>query len=106
MIYGSMQHFRFDRIISARSEVASFQRDPAFNLPDHSARAFGSYHAEKEYCEVFWRFNLVAAPVAREFLSHCQQVAEGNADGSLAIQFHAPGRMEMAWHLYQWSETL
>jgi predicted DNA-binding transcriptional regulator YafY len=103
---GRMQHFRFDRITSARLEASSFQRDPAFNLPDHSARAFGSYHAEKEYGEVIWRFNPAAAPVAREFLFHPQQVAEENTDGSLTIRFHASGQMEMAWHLYQWGDAV
>ena len=101
-----MQHFRFDRITSARLEASSFQRDPTFNLPDHAARAFGSYHAEKEYGEVIWRFNPAAAPVAREFLFHPQQVAEDGADGSLTIRFYASGQMEMAWHLYQWGDAV
>ncbi len=103
---GRMQHFRFDRITNARLEASSFQRDPAFNLPDHAARAFGSYHAEAEYGEVVWRFTPAAALVARAFLFHPQQVAEDGADGSLTIRFHASGHLEMAWHLYQWGDAV
>jgi predicted DNA-binding transcriptional regulator YafY len=101
---GRMQHFRLDRITSARVEASSFQRDASFNLADHSARAFGSYHAAADYGEVVWRFNPTAAPVAREFLFHPQQAAEDGTDGSLTIRFHASGQLEMAWHLYQWGD--
>lgn len=103
---GRMQHFRLDRITSARLEASSFQRDASFNLADHSARAFGSYHAEADYGEVVWRFNPTAAPVARDFLFHPQQVAEDGEDGSLTIRFHASGQLEMAWHLYQWGDAV
>ena len=103
---GRMQHFRLDRITSARLEASSFQRDPSFNLSDHSARAFGSYHAEPEYGEVIWRFKPAAARVAREFLFHPHQSAEDGSDGSLTIRFHASGHLEMAWHLYQWGDAV
>jgi predicted DNA-binding transcriptional regulator YafY len=103
---GRMLHFRFDRITSARLEASSFLRDPTFNLSEHSARAFGSYHAEPEYGEVIWRFNPHAASIAREFLFHPQQTAEDGTDGSLTIRFHASGHLEMAWHLYQWGDAV
>jgi predicted DNA-binding transcriptional regulator YafY len=103
---GRMLHFRFDRITSARLEVSSFLRDPTFNLSEHSARAFGSYHAEPEYGEVIWRFNPHAASIAREFLFHPKQTAEDGADGSLTIRFYASGHLEMAWHLYQWGDAV
>lgn len=103
---GPMQHFRLDRITSAQIAASSFSRDPSFNLSDHSARAFGSYHAEPEYGEVIWRFTPAAAPVARAFLFHPHQVAQDGADGSLTVRFHASGHMEMAWHLYQWGDAV
>lgn len=103
---GRMQHFRFDRITRARLEASSFQRDPKFNFADHSARAFGSYHAEAEYGEVVWRFTPAAAPVARAFLFHPQQVLEDHKDGGLTIRFHASGHLEMAWHPYQWGDAV
>jgi predicted DNA-binding transcriptional regulator YafY len=27
-------------------------------------------------------------------------------DGSLTLRFHASGLLEMAWHLYQWGDTV
>ncbi|MBI1173131.1 WYL domain-containing protein [bacterium] len=101
---GKMQHFRVDRITSARLEATSFARDPGFDLNSHTARAFGSYHAEAEYGEVIWRFSPQAAEVAREFIFHPRQHMTEAPDGSLTISFHAAGHLEMAWHLYQWGD--
>lgn len=103
---GRMQHFRLDRITAARLEPSSFRRDPDFNLEDHAARAFGSYHADDEYGEVIWRFTPEAAPVAREFLFHPRQAVTDEPDGSLTVRFHASGHLEMAWHLYVWGEAV
>lgn len=103
---GRMQHFRLDRITAARLEPSSFRRDPDFNLDDHAARAFGSYHAEDEYGEVVWRFAPDAAPVAREFVFHPRQTVTDDPDGSLTVRFHASGHLEMAWHLYVWGDAV
>jgi predicted DNA-binding transcriptional regulator YafY len=101
---GRMQHFRLDRIVDARLEASSFQRDANFNLTEHAARAFGSFHDDDEYGEVIWEFSPSAAQVAREFDFHPNQVTQENADGSLRVRFHASGHLEMAWHLYQWGQ--
>ena len=101
-----MQHFRLDRIANAQLEADSFQRDPGFDLTTHTARAFGSYHDDREYGEVVWRFTPHAAPVAREFTFHPTQVMTDDPDGSLIVTFHASGHMEMAWHLYQWGDQV
>lgn len=101
---GRMQHFRVDRITSARLEASSFARDPDFDLTSHTARAFGSYHAEAEYGEVVWRFSPKAAEVAREFIFHPTQELTEAPDGALTVRFHAAGHLEMAWHLYQWGD--
>ena len=101
-----LRHFRLDRIRAARLEPQSFVRDPGFQLEDHAARAFGSFHAEQEYAEVIWRFAPSAAPVAREFLFHPRQVMTEEPDGSLTVRFHASGWLEMAWHLYQWGDRV
>ena len=39
---GRMQHYRLDRITTARLEADSFARDPDFDLTTHANRAFGS----------------------------------------------------------------
>ena len=101
-----MQQFRLDRIAAARLEASSFQRDPAFDLTRHTARAFGSYHDDREYSEVVWRFSPAAAPTAREFIFHPDQTLIDEPDGALTVRFHAAGQLEMAWHLYQWGDTV
>ena len=103
---GRMRHYRLDRIAEARLEPDSFPRDPEFDLARHAARAFGSFHAEKEYGEVVWRFSPDAAPTARAFLFHPDQQMIDEADGALTIRFHASGWLEMAWHLYMWGDAV
>lgn len=101
-----MQHFRLDRLRDARLVKRSFQRDPGFDLATHAAYAFGSYHDDREYGEVIWRFAPKAAPVAREFTFHPRQDITEEADGSLTVRFRASGHLEMAWHLYQWGDQV
>jgi predicted DNA-binding transcriptional regulator YafY len=103
---GPMQHYRLDRIATASLQASSFVRDPGFDLNAHAARAFGSYYAEGEYGEVVWRFAPNAAPTAREFLFHPMQEMTDETDGGLTVRFKASGHLEMAWHLYQWGDTV
>jgi predicted DNA-binding transcriptional regulator YafY len=103
---GRMQHYRVDRITSARLEVDSFARDPGFDLNTHAAQAFGSFHKDAEYGEVLWRFTPAAAATARDFLFHPTQEMTEEADGSLTVRFTASGHLEMAWHLYMWGDDV
>lgn len=103
---GRMQHFRLDRIVSAALEASSFHRDPDFDLAEHAARAFGSYHDASEFGEVEWRFAPDAADIARHFLFHPRQEMTENSDGTLTVRFQAAGHLEMAWHLYQWGDKV
>lgn len=103
---GRMQHYRLDRILSARLEADSFARDPGFDLAAHANRAFGSYHADHEYGEVVWRFTPAAAATAAEFLFHPTQELTREPDGSLTVRFTASGHLEMAWHLYIWGDAV
>ena len=103
---GRLQHFRLDRILSARIEAQSFARDPEFNLDDHAARAFGSFHDDGEFAEVIWRFAPEAAAVARDFQFHPRQALTEEEDGALTVRFQASGLLEMAWHLYLWGDRV
>jgi len=103
---GALRHFRLDRIRNATLLPETFARPEGFNLADHSARAFGSYHSEAEFGEVVWRFAPQVADVARDFLFHPAQQLISEADGSLTVRFRASGWLEMAWHLYQWGDTV
>ena len=100
------RHFRLDRISRATLLPSSFQRDPAFDLHVHAARAFGSFHSEAEYGPVVWRFAASAAAVARNFIFHPDQQVQDEADGGLTVSFTAGGWLEMAWHLYQWGDAV
>jgi predicted DNA-binding transcriptional regulator YafY len=101
---GGMQHYRLDRIVQARLEANSFSREEGFDLANHAARAFGSFHKDAEFGEVVWRFTTAAAATAREFLFHPSQEMSEQPDGSLIVRFKASGHLEMAWHLYTWGD--
>lgn len=100
------RHFRLDRILHARRMKQSFRRDPEFDLGRYAARSFGSFHCEREFATVIWRFDSRAAPVAREYVFHPDQVMEDDAEGGLTVTFDACGWLEMAWHLYTWGDTV
>ena len=101
-----LRHFRLDRIEQAALEPESFVRDPDFRLEDHAARAFGSFHDPAEYGPVIWRFAPRAAATARDFLFHPLQETTDEPDGALTVRFQASGWLEMAWHLYQWGDSV
>ena len=100
------RRFRVDRITDAKITGQSFVRDKDFDLDAYAAQSFGSYHSDEEFGEVVWRFSPVAASTAREFLFHPDQVMTDQVDGGLIVSFRASGWVEMAWHLYQWRNTV
>ena len=99
-------NFRMDRIHSARVLDESFTFAPGFTLGDYAAQAFGVFQDPAQYGEVIWRFTPEAAERAAEFRFHPTQVLKHQDDGSLIVQFHAGGWLEMAWHLYQWGDKV
>lgn len=103
---GQMRRFRLDRIETARTTARSFQREPIFDLELHAAQAFGSYHDDREFGPVEWRFSPGAAATARQFQFHPAQETVEEADGGLTVRFEASGLLEMAWHLYQWGDQV
>lgn len=100
------RHFRLDRMTTARLLPDLFVRREDFDLTEHSARAFGSYHSEAEFGPVVWRFAAEVADVARDFLFHPRQVMTREPDGALTVRFAASGWLEMSWHLYQWGDKV
>lgn len=103
---GPFRHFRMDRITQAEALAESFARDRGFDIQAHARRAFGAFQSEREFGEVIWRFDARAAGQARGFAFHPDQVTEDQSDGSLIVRFRAAGWTEMAWHLYQWGDTV
>jgi predicted DNA-binding transcriptional regulator YafY len=86
-----IRHFRLDRILKARRLNDIFQRKPDFDLEQHAARAFESFHSETEFGTVIWRFNNKAAPVARDYVFHPNQIMQDDDDGGLIVSFEAAG---------------
>ncbi len=103
---GRMRRFRLDRIEEAVITQRSFARDPAFDLNDFAAQAFGSFHSDAEFGPVEWCFTDQAAPTAKQFIFHPEQEMEEMPDGRLTVRFSASGLMEMAWHLYKWGDQV
>ena len=102
----AFRRFRLDRIERASITGQSFARDPAFDLESYAALSFGSWHCDCEYTRVVWRFAPSAATAAREFEFHPTQELVDEPDGSLRVTFTASGWVEMAWHLYQWGDSV
>lgn len=100
------KQYRLDRIIEMRGTVDIFERDPDFDIETYSARAFGSFFSDAEHGLVRWRFDPRAAPVAREFVFHPNQVMTDLDNGGLLLEFTASGWVEMAWHLMSWGSAV
>ncbi|MER8719617.1 WYL domain-containing protein [Mesorhizobium sp. M0999] len=101
-----LRHFRFDRIRAPEVTDEWFARDSAFDLAAHAARAFGSFQDDSQFREVVWRFAPEAADRAAEWRFHPNQQMRRADDGVLEVRFEASGWLEMAWHLYQWGDTV
>jgi len=83
---------------------APFERRTDFSLQAFAERSFGVF--QEEPFDVVWRFSPKAAPDARQFLFHPNQVLEDQPDGSLIVRFHAGGALEMSWHLFTWGDEV
>ena len=100
------KQYRLDRIIGLKGTANYFERDPDFDIETYCSFAFGSFFSDVEHRPVRWRFDPRAAPVAREFLFHPNQVMTDLDDGSLLVEFTASGWVEMAWHLVSWGNAV
>jgi predicted DNA-binding transcriptional regulator YafY len=100
------KNYRLDRIVSLRIEPQSFAQDAEFDLQTYAARAFGSYHSDRECGLVRLQFLREAANVARDLQFHPRQKLQENSDGSLVVEFECGGHLELVWHLYQWGDAV
>lgn len=101
-----VRNFRIDLIHEAETLNESFALQDGFTIADYTAQAFGVWQDPAQFGEVVWRFTPEAADRAAGFRFHPRQVLEKQGDGSLIVQFHAAGWLEMAWHLYQWGDKV
>ncbi|WP_018699906.1 helix-turn-helix transcriptional regulator [Amorphus coralli] len=100
-------HWRMDRIIAPYIIDEPARPMPkGFTLSGHARRLFGTFWSEAEYEEVEWRFSPSAAPAVRTWRFHPDQTFQDHEDGSVTVRFRASGHLEMAWHLYQWGDSV
>ena len=102
----TMCDFPLEQIRAARLVMRTFQRDPAFSIEAHAARAFGGRHEENENGAIVWRFHPSVADRARTFMFHPAQEVTVEDDGALTVRFRSCGWQEMAWLLYQWDDKV
>ena len=101
-----IRQYRFDRISEMALTGLGYVRDPDFCINAHCGQSFGSFFSEAEHGPVRWLFAPSAAPVARDFRFHPNQVMTDMPDGGLLVEFSASGWVEMAWHLVSWGRTV
>jgi predicted DNA-binding transcriptional regulator YafY len=101
-----IRQYRFDRISDMAVTGQGFARDSGFCINTHCAQSFGSFFSEADHGSVRWRFAPSAAPVARDFRFHPNQVMTDLPDGGLMVEFSASGWVEMAWHLVSWGRAV
>jgi predicted DNA-binding transcriptional regulator YafY len=94
------RNFALSNIERVRVLDRTFTRKSDFSLRDYAQRSFGVF--QENPVDVVLRFAPTAAIDAREFLFHPTQVLQPQPDGSLIVQFHAGGLLEMSWHLFTW----
>jgi predicted DNA-binding transcriptional regulator YafY len=101
-----LRHYRVEEISAAELLPTSFELPEDFSLAEYAQRAFGSFHNDREYGEVAWKFSPKSAGRARRFQFHPRQQMEELEDGSIIVRFKASGHLEMCWHLYAWGDNV
>lgn len=66
---GRYRHYRVEDIDKAEVRSKSFAYPAAFDLRTYATKAFGSYHDDREYCEIVWKFSAAAATGPPDFSS-------------------------------------
>ncbi len=101
---GEPRSWRFDRM----SEVSVLDEPAAapagFSLADYAAESFGVFHGEIE--DVALRIAPARAADAMTWRFHARQSVEPLADGAVLVRFRAGGMLELAWHLFTWSDAV
>ncbi|WP_247712435.1 helix-turn-helix transcriptional regulator [Qipengyuania xiapuensis] len=103
---GRFRHYRVEDISRAELLPESFAIPDDFSLADYAQKAFGSFHNDREFAEVVWKFAPHAADRVSGYQFHPSQEVEVLDDGSTIVRFKASGQLEMAWHLYAWGDAV
>jgi predicted DNA-binding transcriptional regulator YafY len=92
--------YRLDRMSAVRISNQSGCASEGWNLDAWLARSFGIWRENGQ--DIVLSVSPAAAPRARAWRFHPEQVFEGKDDGSLLVRFHSGGLRELAEHLFSW----
>jgi len=102
---GEARSWRFDRMREvAVGETPAAAPATDFSLADFAQESFGIYHGAPE--DVVLRVLPERAADALAWRFHANQTVEALADGSVRVLFRAGGMLELAWHLFTWSDAV
>ena len=101
---GPPRSWRFDRMREVRVGETPAAAPEGFSLADFAQESFGIYHGNME--DVVLRVLPERAADALAWRFHVNQVVEPLDDGSVRISFRAGGMLELAWHLFTWSDAI
>lgn len=97
-----IRSFALPNVLSVSVLEAGFVPAPDFSMAGYTRRMFGVFREEPS--NVVWRFSAEAAPDARQFRFHPDQILTDLPDGRVEVAFRAGGLQEMAWHLFRWGD--
>ncbi len=101
---GRPRSWRFDRM----RQVQALERPAAppedFSLQDFADESFGIYHGALE--DVVLIIDASRRDDALAWRFHANQSVEQLDDGRVRVCFRAGGMLELAWHLFTWSDAV
>jgi len=98
------RNWRLDRIRDVEIAKRPSVRPLDFSLQDYADRSFGIFHDDTE--DVVLRVTPAGAQDALGWRFHANQSVEAQSDGSVIVRFRASGMLELAWHLFTWSDKV
>jgi predicted DNA-binding transcriptional regulator YafY len=101
---GEARSWRFDRMREVRVDETPASPPSDFCLADFAQESFGIYHGAPE--NVVLRVLPERAADALAWRFHANQTVEALSDGSVRVSFRAGGMLELAWHLFTWSDDI
>jgi predicted DNA-binding transcriptional regulator YafY len=101
---GEARSWRLDRMRDVSVDETPAAPPADFSLADFAQESFGIYHGAPENVVLRVLPERAADAVAWRF--HANQTVEPLADGSVRVSFRAGGMLELAWHLFTWSDSI
>lgn len=96
--------WRLDRIAEIAVLEAAATPPADFSLSAFVDRSFGIYQDEVEAVRL--RIRPHGAEEARGWRFHSTQTLTEEPSGSVLVEFHASGMLELAWHLFSWGDKV